>query len=645
MASIPQNIPAQGLGDLPGELVLEITENMNLSDKFHLMCTCRGMYALIRDIIYDDDAASAEPRALRWACAHGLINIINEILDKGISIDHIFSQDACYKTSRPEHYLRGCQHACTPLTTAVAFRRLDVVKLLLQRGANANWRLFEDEVDCIYDEWRENGSRFWNDGQPTKTSLVFYSALHWAVNPQLAGVPEEQRGHEDELTEQIVCTLLEHGAYAESILDGYCLPLWLAIANPYVPVSIVRILLRILPETNIPMIEDGYPPPANPFHYFVVERFYDFPGNNRRSFISSVDEEKLELLLSTATDDGLIKMSQQGFLQLLETLPTPSMLETTRIFMRHLPHDLLVESFPSPKLPLMVAIRAFGMETAESFQEPDDWNLEDLCDAYMKLFSILIDGGAPLECPWDDSWRSADTALTALCNRQYGMDVPFEAFMNFFLSKGALPNGRDSRGLSALYYAAKHVLTRAAVILLSHASLPELSSPPRDFEELDINEEPKTMLVTACYAIRNATGNDTRVGFADLLIKSGAEVNVTTGSIPLIAACSVGDADLVRFLLERGADPNIYISYDRDLSISVLGRVVSAYTSIYRRKFRKKYWTPNGLDARNVMRIVEILLENGAVWPPGDRRLVLENMDRRRTFPEMILSLLNEEFS
>lgn len=45
----------------------------------------------------------------------------------------------------------------------------------------------------------------------------------------------------------------------------------------------------------------------------------------------------------------------------------------------------------------------------------------------------------------------------------------------------------------------------------------------------------------------------------ELLLNSGAEVNDVSGggSWPLKDACEVGDASLVRFLLERGADPNL----------------------------------------------------------------------------------------
>ena len=127
---------AVGLGDVPPELMLEIVRNLVLSDKCHLMVTCRGMHNLIQDLLYEDDLKSPDPCALRFACVTGDVSLIEAMLDRGTPVDCVFSSYTRRKTSSGRDILCQRDRACTPLTTAVACRQLEAVKVLLRRGAH-----------------------------------------------------------------------------------------------------------------------------------------------------------------------------------------------------------------------------------------------------------------------------------------------------------------------------------------------------------------------------------------------------------------------------------------------------------------------------------------------------------------------------
>ncbi|KAJ8133177.1 hypothetical protein O1611_g441 [Lasiodiplodia mahajangana] len=649
MAPSPDILPPS-LGDLPVELVLEITKSIALSDKYHLMCTCRGMYTLLRNIIYDDDASSSEPRALRWACANGFVDIINEILDKGVSVDHIFSENACRLTTGPEDFLTNRDHAVTPLITAVAFRQLEAVKVLLRRGADVNFVPGEhqSETSWIYDPLVDNADQ-WNLenllAYDEPMSFSFYPPIYWAVNPLLRCVRPAALD-QDRLTEEIVRTLIAYKPamnQMETSHSRFMQPLALAVANRFAPISIVRILqdagaqaVRELNEGRqlslTPVVMRR--PPTTPFHYFVMSRLY-YPSRqeHRNKFLESTDEEKLSLLLSKATPRDFDMMFEEGLIQLLMSPPTPVMIDIIVTFLLHVPLAFLRHPGDHPYHPLIAAIKEFP-KNARCIEEHEGWNLTDLCEGYMKLFSILIP--MPLDRP-DKRW--GHTALTALCSDTYPEEVPIEDFINLFISKGARLNDKDSRGDTALFYAATHASTRIAACLFSHAS----------FHDLSRQYDPGYIMNVACVAKRNGTGSNTRAGFVDLLLKSGAEVNSPdeNGSciMPVLCACYMGDADLLRVLVEHGTDLKLAT---RDAKPSLLA--LALHKLRYRRLHTQHEDEPDDSesdidepDNESVTEVVEILLEHGVTWAPGEQMEILQNLQNGdRTFPEELLVLLRE---
>ncbi|KAI0879091.1 ankyrin repeat-containing domain protein [Hypoxylon argillaceum] len=598
------------LGDLPAETVLQIVKDIGLSDKYHLMSTCKGMYALIRDIIYTEDLSSRHPRALRWACAHGLISIIYEMLDRGMSVNHVFSHRVCVKTSRSDDRRHGRDHACTPLSTAVAFRQLEAIKALLERNANANFTPTAAQTQWSSDKIKITDTRLYKKGIP---SIASFQPLHWAVNPQLAGVPSRT---ENRLTKQIVNTLIASAADVKAISSSYPtigdVPVMtVAFANKYTPVSV----LRILNDAGAPTIGPSLDEPIHPFLFLVTTCIYKWEAKGI-VFLSPRRKEKLEFVLSRA--DSIDTLYKEHFTELCHCAPTPFMLKTARVFLRY-------ANKPDIKTTTECLISALHYLSPNWGLTTSDWKDLDFYHGYEALFTLLIENGAKLEstarryveCIAEGfegvegvQLGEADSALTALCKNEFDDAFPIEPYIKFFLLKGASPTGRDSDGYSALHYSSANCSTRAAAVLLSAAPLSEMVTHGR-LRDVD-GREARPMLITVCDAQQCGDLVNTRESFAELLIKSGADVNVLDRNqhSPLAFACRKGDAQLVRVLLRHGADPNFDPAPCTPLVV-----VLSIYSGnnpfIYCLD-----GTPlcKPRDDESMTQIVEMLLNHGANW-------------------------------
>lgn len=134
------------------------------------------------------------------------------------------------------------------------------------------------------------------------------------------------------------------------------------------------------------------------------------------------------------------------------------------------------------------------------------------------------------------------------------------------IRSGSDPNVLDSEGLGLLAYAVIGNQERTVEALLSLGASP--------------NADGGRCLWIAC--------DSSRTSVAKRLLEGGAEANVTVGdlrSTPLREACRTGNVELVRALLDRGADPEIADWFG---------------------------WTPLMLAARQSEEIVELLLGAGA---------------------------------
>ncbi|KAI1195404.1 ankyrin repeat-containing domain protein [Nemania serpens] len=549
-------ISPTGFGSLPLELVREITKGLGFPDRYRLMRTCRTICALTRDDMYDADLKSKDPYALRWACAHGILSIIEEILDKKrMAADHVFTYDG-----RRSNEKKLLHETITPLTTAVAFHQLEAVQLLLRKGANVNFAATPIR--------RHDSSQSYVRPPP---SSPFYTPLQWATNSWLGPIEDiAQRNEQDKLIEEIVRTLVAHHADVNMVSpeDGSTMmtPLTLAVANGDVPLSVVRILQAAGADFANPTDASHiWRIALDPFHYFIESEFgyYLESLNERRDrdlVLNPVDEKKLELVLANATVKDPSYYNEGCINRLATSQPTPMMLECTRLFLRYFGRDVLNYSVKCDRVPLVAAIIQTLPEVFEDEDDyDDDWNIADACDGYKKLFSMLIELGLPFDIPESMGRKTPqDTALTALCGVRLLDEVPIEDFVNLFLSKGASPTGRDSQGYSAMHYASRNLTIRAASSLLAITPLSDFLVP--ETNELKGPERHLTDFLFEVCAVPSVAKKGLRADFADLLIRSGiGEVNVTDcgGHSPLLLACAQGDASLVRLLLRHGAVPNL----------------------------------------------------------------------------------------
>lgn len=623
---------AVGLGDVPPELVLEIVRNLALSDKCHLMVTCRGMHNLIQDLLYEDDLKSPDPCALRFAYVTGDVSLIEAMLDRGTPVDCVFSSYTRRKTSSGRDILCQRDRACTPLTTAVACRQLEAVKVLLRRGAHPNFAAVRPGTENLLAVLPISLPR-------PPTSLESFRPLQWAANSRVSVTRAAQRKQPKKLTEDIVRVLITNGADVNvdsniRIQWRSALPLTLAVANRDIPTSVVRILLGAGSRRS----GEAMDATMGPIGYFIRAELEN-DWTNRRKSLDVLDKEKIQLLLSQTNPSDLREMHQFYLAVLLKSPPTPAMLDFTRLYLSHSP--ILSKPWRYDTLPpLATAVRALlaAVNRANDIQRivgaNGDWSVRDLRDSYKDLFSLLIEFGAPLDPSEPQRYpRSAETALTSLCDIYCEDGDIIEDFVGFFLSKGASATGRDSLGRSPMDYAASNLLVQAANVLVFNAPIKKFSaSGDKDnASEIDVDGS----LSTACNVpeYKLLYGRRTRTDFAKLMINCGAQVNKidSQNHSPLAYACKHGDVDLVRCPLSHGAAP------DRDPApYTPLQVGVGKYTYS---SFTRHLPQPND---ESMTKIVEMLLDSGAQVPMHWQADCGINDAKENGCPQRIIDLLLE---
>ncbi|GAP83170.1 putative ankyrin-1 isoform X4 [Rosellinia necatrix] len=572
------------LGDMPVEVAYQIAKDLDLSSKYHLMCTCKSMYTLVYPLVYGDDENI--PRALRWGCAHGLIRLITKMLDKGIALDYVFDMDTMMKTSRPEDELLGRHLSRTPLATAVAFRQLEVVWFLLGRGARVSFAPSSPPLRVSPYDW-----------QPRPFSG--YTPIQWALAVRLNHIPPTQRGEQDQLTEEIVRTLILHRAHVgQRSLSASTTPLEMAFQNRDVPTGVVEIIL-LAGITSIPNTPSDLATIFRLFAALALSSSAMEPYGG--TFLSDSRKEKFEIILSRATTyDFHTFMLDDKFHSLLYYKPTPAMLEALRIFLRHMnnrfPEYRREWHIRSPLLTVVVAFHAAADRFKFNPKFQPDFN--NLIRRQLELLGILFEAGAPLESveppPDCEETGVPNTFLTALCfYDQPPVAILFGDALEWALAMGASPMGRDIYGHTPLHYALENALMPVVSTLLEVAPWDDLL----DNEAESIDE----MLLTVCGAEQGGHCNADRVSLAVFLIRSGASVNYLSSErgSPLAEAARIGDKDLVRALYQHGADPNM---------------APAPLTPLYMALYEPKLWDGCESDKGDelLMTLVETLLEGGA---------------------------------
>ena len=183
--------------------------------------------------------------------------------------------------------------------------------------------------------------------------------------------------------------------------------------------------------------------------------------------------------------------------------------------------------------------------------------------------------------PYSSSWRSV-------------IDWPDNLLIaRLLLKHGANVNARDDAHNTPLLLAMQHATSSIVRCLLEHGANPNL-----------VYEERKTLLHLELGPHRSSwrpvTGRSDDHLIAELLLKHGANVNARDDAhnTPLLLAMQLGTSNIVRCLLEHGADPNLVYEEGKTLLHLELGPHRSSW--------------PRVTGCSDDHLIIELLLEYGA---------------------------------
>ncbi|KAI0010750.1 ankyrin repeat-containing domain protein [Xylariaceae sp. FL0662B] len=270
--------PEAHLCGLPTELIQMVSSHLSERQMWNSLQTCRHVYRVVRPRLLLCNAGRSAS-ALRWACVYGDLSLVKEVLGLSVSPNITFSPSTCQHISSRPCLQRGLDLARTPLITAICYRQVDVVRHLVENGA---------EVDFLPQ---------YNTSDPSMTyagmtgrNNEYYRPLHWAVNPADVPISEACQANIHEIVEILLDFGADVRAYTgEGVLS--CPPLTVAMMNRRVPASVVRMLL-----------ERGADPLKGPIGSTSLLKF--FLNYRRKSYgsieqydVTTADKEKLHWLV------------------------------------------------------------------------------------------------------------------------------------------------------------------------------------------------------------------------------------------------------------------------------------------------------------------------------------------------------------
>jgi ankyrin repeat protein len=187
---------------------------------------------------------------------------------------------------------------------------------------------------------------------------------------------------------------------------------------------------------------------------------------------------------------------------------------------------------------------------------------------YVEMAQLLVESGAKVNAPSPTGWYPLQTAAG-----RGNIKVT-----NYLLEKGADPNAGDRAGFTALYSAAgSDYGLSTAEALLRHGANPNAQNMHGGTALHQAASQGAVKIMQLLLAnradVNSATNdgftplhgavsygnNETRRSAVEALLKSGANVNAKTsrdGETPFHKAISRGDVELVKLLLDYGADVN-----------------------------------------------------------------------------------------
>ncbi|RYP76491.1 hypothetical protein DL771_001725 [Monosporascus sp. 5C6A] len=154
---------------VPCELILLIVENMETEkDLLALAQTCKLFYHDVLPLLLDRNA-HRQCTALHWACVSGDVETVKKMLEAGT---HNY-QPVQY-LGVPDSYSSAIQNLRVPLYIAVAWRNVEVVRILVAEGTDPLYRL-----------------KFHRSSKKNQSRYSKFDAINWAITLSLFVSDEE----------------------------------------------------------------------------------------------------------------------------------------------------------------------------------------------------------------------------------------------------------------------------------------------------------------------------------------------------------------------------------------------------------------------------------------------------------------------
>ena len=432
----------------------------------------------------------------------------------------------------------------TPLHVACHFGKLEIVRLLLDHGADANAET-------------EGGLK----------------VLH-----QVSFGPYECQ--EDGL--RVAELLLEHGAEVDTRSKDHSTPLHLA--SQHGKLEMVRLLL-----------DHGADPEANAEGYMGEKPLHQVSSGKYRSQEDGV--RVAQLLLERGADVNARRNDHQtplhvasyfGFVEivrlLLDRCADPEANAESDMGEKPL-HKVSYGKYRSQEDGVRVAQLLLERGADVNTRRNDGWTPLNVASYFgiVEIVRLLLDNGADPETNAEGDM--GEKPLHKVSSGKYRSQEDGVRVAQLLLERGADVNIRRNDDWTPLHVASFHGNVEIVHLLLDHGADPEANA------EGDMGEKPLHKVSSGKYR-----SQEDGVHAAQLLLECGADVNTRRNDdwTPLHVASYFGNVEIVRLLLDNGADPEAYA--EGDMGEKPLHKVSSG-------KYRSQ---------EDGVRVAQLLLECGA---------------------------------